>query len=165
MPSKQAKKTEFRAKCVTDRLSVTVSPTLTTTPARPYLTLLPLPCISCTLLWCLVSSLYSVFVRVVSFVSQSLPLRRDVSFVLSLPCLSRTPLLVPSLVCACVVKVSTACITTRCTRMHCMYHSCLSLSPRSLPCVCVRRQATLPSVRSRRHTLVLSSFTLRTVRT
>jgi hypothetical protein len=26
-----------------------------------------------------------------------------------------------------------ACITTRCTRMHCMYHSCLSLSPRSLP--------------------------------
>jgi hypothetical protein len=59
-----------------------------------------------------------------------------------------------------------ACITstTRWTRMHCMYHSCLSLSPRSLPRVCVRRQATLPSVRSRRQTLVHPSFTLRTVR-
>jgi hypothetical protein len=60
---------------VTDRLSVTISPTLTTTSARPYLTLLPLPCIPFTLPWCLVSSLYSVFVRVVSFVSQSLPSR------------------------------------------------------------------------------------------
>jgi hypothetical protein len=41
--------------------------------------------------------------------------------------------------------------------------------PHAAPCsirrVCaLRRQATLPSVRSRRHTLVHPSFTLRTVR-
>jgi hypothetical protein len=37
-------------------------------------------------------------------------------------------------------------------------------TPCSLRRVRVRRQATLPSVRSRRHTLVHPSFTLRTVR-
>jgi hypothetical protein len=50
---------------------------------------------------------------------------------------------------SCFVRFSLHCLASHAT-------------PCSLRRVCVRRQATLPSVRSRRHTLVHPSFTLRT---
>jgi hypothetical protein len=111
---------------VTDRLSVTVSPTLTTTPARFN------------------TPTTSVYFLHPSMVSHVVSLFRFRS--------------------RCLIRISVAPFARRRLIRPFAALPLPHATPRSLPRVCVRRQATLPSVRSRRHTLVHPSFTLRTVR-
>jgi hypothetical protein len=101
---------------VTDRLSVTVSPTLTNITTCHYLTLLPLPCISGTLMRCLVSSLYFVLWRSTPLV-HSRRLSRFVRFFVRCLASHATPC---SLRCVCVASSGSAtpaslrCICTLC---------------------------------------------------